>query len=112
MALLYAFRDATGTWHGNPHARIDWTEPAEARLTVIDERSPFAGQTVTVRSAAIEGIPGSYITLDHGYRLCMTAEVERILFPWTTDRPATNNDHPGIVEPQRGTTAWPPDDGE
>jgi len=113
MPLLYAFQDLAGDWHGHPDDHIDWDKPAVAKLTIIDERSPYIGQTLTVWSAAMEGSspPGSYVTLDHGRRLCMTVAVENEIYPWTEgERQPRQREYAGIVEPWRGASYEAPDD--
>lgn len=88
MALLYAYQDTDSEWHGEPDSEIDDKDPTTGRLTIIDPRSPFVGQTLKVRLASMEGSGiGSYVVLDNGYRLCATTCVEQLLFPWTKDEP-------------------------
>ena len=49
--------------------------------------------------------PGSYVTLDHGRRLCMTVAVENEIYPWTEgERQPRQREYPGIVEPWRGAS--------
>lgn len=101
MALMYAFQDEAGTWYGEPDLPIDWPAPQDAPVTIIDDRSPFHGQTVTARLAATEGSRrggmGSYVTLDNGYQLRATTYVEQLLFPWTVAKRFYGS-HPGAAE--------------
>lgn len=82
MALIYAACDEAGRWHGDPDAKIDWPEPKAGMLTVPAEASsPFAGQRMTVRYAAIEGSAGSErLVLEDGQRFYPTMHVEEALF--------------------------------
>lgn len=85
MALIYAFRDEQGTWHGAPGAATD-APSMELELTYQPEPSssgaatPFAGQRLTVLSAPIEGPPGwvAYDLDGGGYRYA-TDQVQALL---------------------------------
>lgn len=84
MALIYAFRDEAGQWHGDP-AGIwhDVDSPAEAPLTFPPGcASPFAGQTLLVRVGGIvEATPGSIrYFLDDGTTCHATRRAETQLF--------------------------------
>ncbi|WP_436534105.1 helix-turn-helix domain-containing protein [Actinoplanes sp. HUAS TT8] len=105
MALIYAFRDEAGNWHGDPGGPFPPASTcvsgpvfAEATLTFPSSPpGPFAGQALVVRSAGIvEATPGSIrYFLDDGTSCYATREVEKLLFG------------PGVTAARRHER-WPP----
>ncbi len=80
MALIYAFRDEAGHWHGDPGRT---GAAVEATLTFpAGCAGPFAGQTLLVRTAGlVEATPGSIrYFLDDGTTCYATREAENRLF--------------------------------
>ncbi|MFJ1569897.1 hypothetical protein ACIOG8_37790 [Streptomyces erythrochromogenes] len=85
--LIYAFRDAHGTWHGDPHAEIYETQPGRGALT-LPPTPPggapglFDGQRLDVLYAAcdLEASQDSY-RLDEGGAFLATWHVHELLSP-------------------------------
>ncbi|MFD5619205.1 hypothetical protein [Streptomyces yangpuensis] len=85
--LIYAFRDAHGTWHGDPHAEIHETRPGRGTLTLPptppgEAPGLFDGQRLDVLYAAcsLEACQDSY-RLDDGSSLPATWHVHELLSP-------------------------------
>lgn len=84
MALIYAFGDPAGTWHGDPYADIAEAEPGHDTLTMPPAAgpgpSPFAGQQLHVIYARtdLEAAPSLY-RLDSGTTLHATWRVHELL---------------------------------
>ncbi|MFD9619686.1 hypothetical protein ACFWB2_20720 [Streptomyces virginiae] len=85
--LIYAFCDAHGTWHGDPHAEINQTRPGRGILTIPPtppDGTPglFDGQRLNVLYAAcdLEASQDSY-RLDDGGAFPATWHVHELLSP-------------------------------
>ncbi|MFI6284473.1 hypothetical protein ACIBCM_06900 [Streptomyces sp. NPDC051018] len=85
--LIYAFRDARGTWHGDPDAVVHDARPGRGVLTLPHTApgqapGPFDGQRVEVRYAACDGEASrtSY-RLDDGGSFAATRHVHELLSP-------------------------------
>lgn len=86
MALIYAFQDALGHWHGDIDAPLIEEEPDRGTLTYLpvpgtpEAESPFAGQTLKVLVAAADLDPGPVTyQLDDGGRFQATWYVYTLL---------------------------------
>jgi hypothetical protein len=89
VALIYAFRDEDGHWHGDPDGvRQQVGRAKHSTLTFHPgpddpgAGSPFAGQTLEVVYASVgETLPGEITyRLDNGRSWYATAEVDDLLF--------------------------------
>ncbi|WP_327167138.1 hypothetical protein [Streptomyces subrutilus] len=85
--LIYAFRDAHGTWHGDRHAEIYETQPGRGTLTLPptppgEAPGLFDGQRLDVLYAAcdLEASQDSY-RLDGGGSFLATWHVHELLSP-------------------------------
>ncbi|MFD4862975.1 hypothetical protein [Streptomyces atratus] len=85
--LIYAFRDARGTWHGDPDADVHDIQPGRGALTLPpptpgQDPGLFGGQQVEVLYAAcdLEASRTSY-QLDDGNSLLATWHVHELLSP-------------------------------
>ncbi|MFF9981163.1 hypothetical protein [Streptomyces erythrochromogenes] len=85
MALIYAFQDALGYWHGDIDTPLI-DEPDHGTLTYLpvpgtpEAESPFAGQTLKVLAAAADLDPGPVTyQLDDGGRFQATWYVYTLL---------------------------------
>ncbi|MFE4956179.1 hypothetical protein ACFRCW_19250 [Streptomyces sp. NPDC056653] len=86
MALIYAFQDTSGNWHGDPDAPLLETTPGCGHLTYQpalgspEAASPFAGQTLKILYGAvdIDPAPVTY-QLDNGGRFPASWQVYALL---------------------------------
>ncbi|MET9437546.1 hypothetical protein [Streptomyces sp. NPDC006551] len=94
MALIYAFQDALGHWHGDVDAPLIEEGPDHGTLTYLpvpgtpEAESPFAGQTLEVLVAATDLDPGPVTyQLDDGGRFQATWYVYTLLAAPVGSRP-------------------------
>ncbi|MEV7243100.1 hypothetical protein AB0N92_17890 [Streptomyces sp. NPDC093248] len=99
--LIYAFRDASGHWHGDPDAPTYDTQPGVGTLTlpptpVGQDAGHFDGQRLEVRYAAcdLEPSPTSY-RLDDGGTFPATWHVHELLSP-AYQPPGTGQELPSV----------------
>ncbi|MFD3538675.1 hypothetical protein ACFWUQ_04150 [Streptomyces sp. NPDC058662] len=92
--LIYAFRDAHGTWHGDRHAAIHTAQPERGTLTLPhtppgEAPGLFDGQRLDVLYAAcdLEAGQDSY-RLDDGRLIVAAWHVHELLSPAYTPSPA------------------------
>ncbi|MGW8364917.1 hypothetical protein ACWGK1_30725 [Streptomyces wedmorensis] len=85
--LIYAFRDADGTWYGDPDAAIHALQPRRGTLT-LPATAPgqhpgvFDGRQVEVLYAACEAEPSqTTYRLDNGDTVLATWQVHELLVP-------------------------------
>lgn len=86
MALIYAFQDAAGHWHGDLDTPLLDTDPGHGTLTYLpvagtpEADSPFAGQTLSVLFGVTDLDPGPVTyQLDDGGRFAASWPVHLLL---------------------------------
>ncbi|MFB7541460.1 hypothetical protein ACFC0N_16370 [Streptomyces zaomyceticus] len=85
--LIYAFRDARGTWHGDPDITTHGVQPARGALTLPptargEEPGLFDGERVEVLYAACDlEASGTSYRLDNGDTFLATWHVHELLSP-------------------------------
>lgn len=85
--LIYAFRDADGTWYGDPDAALHALQPRRGTLTLPatapgQDPGVFDGRQVEVLYAACEAEPSqTTYRLDNGDAVLATWQVHELLAP-------------------------------
>lgn len=86
MALIYAFCDRAGHWHGSPQLETDPPQPSTLTFTPTAGEpgfgSPFAGQTLQVLVASFGEVEVGEVcyTLDDRSKAYAMAEIDELLF--------------------------------